>query len=146
MMMNAPVIVPRMELTVLINRLEAATSRLEDIASAAIEAPKTNGSLPAAASIVAGGIAIPPTPQMPKTVAEPLPALVEDFDTFITNSVKNYVNLSDAIGGSISEQVRIILPGRISKTDTFNRLLNSIMPLLDSENSSTLLLRRRSQI
>jgi adenylyl cyclase-associated protein len=127
-MMDAPVIVPRTELMVLINRLEAATSRLEDMASAATEVPKTNGSLPAAASVVAGGIAITPTPPVPKTITEPLPALVEDFDAFIANTVKNYVNLSDSIGGSVSEQVHIILPVRISKTDTLNRPLESIMP------------------
>lgn len=97
--------VSRMDLTAIINRLEAATSRLEDMAASAIDisgapAPAPTGPLPP-----------PPTgavraaPEQPRVIAEPLPESVEDFDSFITGPVKKYVNLSDEIGGLVSEQV-----------------------------------------
>lgn len=101
---KAPILVARIELTPIIRRLEAATSRLEDMASAIVEAPKTNGALPAIAT-PAGGAAAASEPAAPKTVTEPLPPMIEDFDTFIETTVKKYVNLSNEIGGPVAEQV-----------------------------------------
>jgi adenylyl cyclase-associated protein len=101
---DAPIIVTRIELTPILRRLEAATSRLEDMASAVVEAPRTNGALPAvtAAAPVA---AVVSQPAAPKKVAEPLPQMVEDFDTFIDTAVKKYVDISNEIGGPVAEQV-----------------------------------------
>jgi adenylyl cyclase-associated protein len=93
-------------LTCLLHRLEAATSRLEDMASSTIPPLTANGT--AATSAI-----LPPPPpplpvQEPPKPQEPVPELVEDFDAFIKNSVKKYVALSDAIGGPIAEQVGIV--------------------------------------
>lgn len=100
--------VSQTELTVILHRLEAATSRLEDMAASTIELPKINGV--AATPAPTGPLPPPPAPrapaQPPKPVVEALPESVEDFDTFITGPVKKYVNLSDEIGGPIAEQVR----------------------------------------
>lgn len=98
-------IIPKDALTALARRLEAATSRLEDMASATIEAPKINGSSIQSAVPTA---TLPPAPvAAPETpVAEPLPTSVEYFDTFITGPLKRFVNLSDELGGSVAEQVR----------------------------------------
>jgi adenylyl cyclase-associated protein len=102
--------VSRTELTAIIRRLEAATSRLEDMASATIELPKTNGTAPTPAPtgpLPAPPVISPAAPVAPKAVVEPLPDSIEDFDSFITTTVKKYVNLSDEIGGPVAEQVWI---------------------------------------
>jgi adenylyl cyclase-associated protein len=99
-----PVIVSRIELTPIIRRLEAATSRLEDMASAVVEAPKMNGASPAVTT-AAPAAAVASQPAAPKKVAEPLPQMIEDFDTFIDTAIKKYVDLSNEIGGPVAEQV-----------------------------------------
>jgi adenylyl cyclase-associated protein len=101
---KAPVIVTRVELTPIIRRLEAATSRLEDMASAVIEAPKTNGAS-SAVTAAAPAAAAASQPTAPKMVVEPLPPMIEDFDSFIETAVKKYVDLSNEIGGPVAEQV-----------------------------------------
>jgi len=99
-------IIPSDTLTTLVHRLEAATSRLEDIASATIESPKPNGasphSPPAAAPLP------PPIPSVAEPVkpkADPLPESVEDFDSFINGTVKKFLTLSDELGGPLAQQV-----------------------------------------
>lgn len=99
-----PGIFSKIELTPIIRRLEAATSRLEDMASTVVEAPKTNGASPAVTA-AAPAAAVASQPAAPKRVAEPLPQMIEDFDTFIDTAVKKYVNLSNEIGGPVAEQV-----------------------------------------
>lgn len=135
--------VSRLDLTAIINRLEAATSRLEDMAASAIDisgapAPAPTGPLP-----------LPPTaaraaPEPPKPVQEPLPESVEDFDAFITGPVKKYVNLSDELGGLVAEQVWSI--GRIgdNKVDDNCRLQLFCERLRNNENSSSLPQRPRN--
>ncbi|KAI9695941.1 MAG: hypothetical protein M1820_008353 [Bogoriella megaspora] len=95
-------------LTTLIKRLEAATSRLEDIASSSLEqAPSsasTNGSISAPTT------AIPPrtsstqtvTPLPPKNTS--LPQSVQDFDALINGDVNAFVTMSQKLGGPIAEQ------------------------------------------
>lgn len=101
----APVIIDRIELTPWINRLEAATSRLEDMASSVGDAPKTNGASPTVSAPTAAA-AVRPQPVTPQKVAEPLPQTVEDFDAFIDTAVKKYVDRSNEIGGPVAEQVQ----------------------------------------
>lgn len=97
-------VIPKVALTSLIHRLEAATSRLEDMASSAIEPPKLNGSAAPSPAPVAP---LPATPMVMKAapLPEPLPESVEDFDTFLSGPFKKFVNLSDELGGAVSEQV-----------------------------------------
>lgn len=103
--------VPRDELTAIIRRLEAATSRLEDIASATVEPATSNAqsNITGAPSLPAptGPLPPPPTslPAVPKEVVEPLPASVEEFDGFLAGAIKKYVTLSDGLGGSVAAQV-----------------------------------------
>jgi hypothetical protein len=104
-------------LTRLIARLEAATSRLEDIASSAAEyepeagangAPTAPGAKSAkgvplaAAGVAAAGASPTPKPQ------EDIPPMIGDLDTLIRGDVADYVKLSNApaFGGPIGEQVR----------------------------------------
>jgi len=99
--------IPREALTSLVHRLEAATSRLEDMASSTIEAPKTNGTAPALTS-AASPVAPIPTPRLSeptKPLPEPLPESVEEFDNFLKGPLKKFVNLSDELGGAVAQQV-----------------------------------------
>lgn len=122
------------KLTRLTRRLEAATSRLEDLVTPAFEdpassaTPRENGdnstttrtpaaserNTPAAAAgAVGGGAAAAPvaaaaaaanTISPPKPADDPVPESVEDFDTFLDTSVKKYVDLSIEIGGAVAAQ------------------------------------------
>lgn len=98
------------ELTAIINRLEAATSRLEDMATSTIDPPRLNGAAPTPAPT--GPLPAPPTtsqappPQPPKVAQEVLPESVEEFDALINGAVKKFVNLSDEVGGAIAAQVQ----------------------------------------
>lgn len=99
--------IPKDALTALVRRLEAATSRLEDMASAAVDTPKTNGTVApstAAASVAPAAAPTPPAPAKP--IPEPVPESVEEFDAFLGGTLKKFVNLSDELGGPVSEQVR----------------------------------------
>jgi hypothetical protein len=92
-------------LTRTIYRLEAATSRLEDIASstAGIELPQSTNGAPSPSAAV-----VPAPPQAPPVPAkEELPPMIEDFDTLIRGDVKAYHTLSTSksIGGLLGEQV-----------------------------------------
>lgn len=99
------------------NRLEAATSRLEDIASSTLELPQavpalqqtlaspTSGVSTASALPTPAPTPVPAPPPAPKAPAEPLPECIEEFDAFIKNSVGKFAELSKNIGGLIAEQV-----------------------------------------
>ena len=106
---NTPVKIFESELTAFLHRLEAATSRLEDIAAATVEPSKANGPVPAPPPTGP----LPPIPaaaasQTPEPVKAPAPLLpqsVEEFDLFITGALKKFVDLSDEVGGPVAEQV-----------------------------------------
>lgn len=84
-------------------RLEAATSRLEDMATsvdsshsetiAAIQKTQSGQGEAASSSSV---IAPPP---------EPVPPSIEDFDAIIENDVKHFVTTSESLGGLVEQQV-----------------------------------------
>ena len=92
----------------MITRLEAATSRLEDIASTTLENQSVpNGIPPVAASAAA---AVPPSQAQAQSAPKqapppPLPPSIEAFDDLINNEIKSFVDLSEAIGGLLAEQV-----------------------------------------
>jgi len=101
-------------LTTLIKRLEAATSRLEDIASSTTE-------LPQAASLTTSSPAASVPASAPTSKAAPvedLPESVEEFDAFISSSVQKYVDASNKLGGVIAEQAVKVLEG-FKKQRTF---------------------------
>lgn len=103
-------------LTTLIKRLEAATSRLEDMAASTIDLPKINGAAPTPAPT--GPLPPPPTravAEAPKPVAEALPESVEDFDAFLAGPLKRYVDLSDEVGGPVAEQASSVFRGFTSQ-------------------------------
>lgn len=93
------------------DRLEAATSRLEDIASSVDGAP--SGSLGAAAvrdphiTAAATESSATVTPVLEALPAEPLPKSIEDFDKIIEEEVAAFVEASTKIGGLVEEQVGV---------------------------------------
>ncbi|KXH56511.1 hypothetical protein CSAL01_03336 [Colletotrichum salicis] len=104
-------------LTTLIKRLEAATARLEDIATSTIELPQA---VPALNQSVASppdasnASAPPPPPQAPATPQappEPIPESIEEFDQFIATSVEKYVKTSQQLGGLVADQAAKVLQG-----------------------------------
>ena len=84
-------------------RLEAATSRLEDIASTVEPSQPLADGTPAAAPAAGAaiGTAVTPAPAPP----EPLPRSIEDFDHLIEEDVTAFVTASGKIGGLVEEQV-----------------------------------------
>ncbi|ROT39438.1 adenylyl cyclase-associated protein [Sodiomyces alkalinus F11] len=106
-------------LTTLIKRLEAATARLEDIASSTIELPQAPplGSELTSSPPVAFDAPTPPPPPQPTAnatsapVSDPLPESIEQFDAFINETVDGYVKLSKHLGGLVAEQASEVLRG-----------------------------------
>ena len=90
-------------------RLEAATSRLEDMVPTMTDSSTSaNGqpALPEAGLSTGRGSDRPSgTVTSPKPVLEPLPPAIDDFDALINGDVKTYVNMSEEIGGLVAEQV-----------------------------------------
>ena len=90
-------------------RLEAATSRLEDmVPNMSDTAASTNGvqsaqaqGMPAAAGMVQSRGYAP----QPLRHTETLPPTIDDFDSTINDEVKTFVNMSEEIGGLVAEQV-----------------------------------------
>ncbi|KAK7748990.1 suppressor of rasval19 [Cytospora paraplurivora] len=104
-------------LTTLIKRLEAATSRLEDIASSTIEIPQAVPALQETLASPIASQAATPTPDAPAPTPapvpaeEPLPESIEDFDDFLKTSVANYSKLSAGLGGLIADQAVKVVEG-----------------------------------
>ncbi|KAF2763697.1 hypothetical protein EJ03DRAFT_58441 [Teratosphaeria nubilosa] len=91
-------------LTVLLRRLEAATSRLEDVADSAegrSQATPLARQTPNGAASAAPFLAPPPPPP-----AE-LPPSVKDFDALIDNELAEYVQLSKSIDPVVAEQAAV---------------------------------------
>ena len=112
-------------LTTLIHRLEAATSRLEDIANSANSlesqangsAPPTagltpNGSMPDVSAPHGGGGAGVGGSREPSTgtvmaVKEDLPPRIEDMDELLERETKNFVEASNGLDPLVEEQVSV---------------------------------------
>ncbi len=99
---------PQTMLMRLICRLEAATSRLEDMAQATIDpSAQTNGIASPSSTSTGGafsGDAGVPGPA-PKQITELLPPAIDDFDGVMNGEVKTFVNTSEELGGLVAEQV-----------------------------------------
>lgn len=107
----APRLPQQLALTIL-TRLEAATSRLEDMVptigdpALAANCDLSNGDQGmTAAEGMAQARGVPPTPQKQ---LETLPPAIDDFDGIINGEVKTFVNMSEEIGGLVAEQVQAL--------------------------------------
>ncbi|KHN97851.1 Adenylate cyclase-associated CAP [Metarhizium album ARSEF 1941] len=105
-------------LTTLIKRLEAATSRLEDIATST-ELPKDVPALKQTIASPTGVSLTSTTPSTatasvkttPKQTEEPVPESIEEFQQFISSSVGKYVKISNELGGVVAKQAAEVLKG-----------------------------------
>lgn len=93
------------------NRLEAATSRLEDIATS-VDGPTPNGlsgsttrDMETTAAVTESTATITAIPETKPP--EPLPKSIEAFDKIIDEEVAEYVEASTKIGGLVEEQVSL---------------------------------------
>jgi adenylyl cyclase-associated protein len=87
--------------------LEAATSRLEDIATTVDGAGVTQNGAPAQTQHAAAIVPMPEAPSAPSPAPqEPLPRSIEDFDKLIEEDITSFVTASGKIGGLVEEQVR----------------------------------------
>ena len=101
--------VSRKQLADWMRRLEAATSRLEDmVPNMSGPAASTNGvqsaqaqGMPTAEGMGQSRGNAPP----PYRHTETLPPTIDDFDSTINDEVKTFVNMSEEIGGLVAEQV-----------------------------------------
>ena len=97
----------------IIGRLEAATSRLEDMV------PNMSDPTASANGVrsVSGQASTPSEAmgrarenvQSPRRM-ETLPPVIDDFDATINSEVKTFVNMSEEIGGLVAEQVCRLRP------------------------------------
>lgn len=93
-------------LTTLLLRLEAATSRLEDIATSVDSThPETIAAISTAQATIAENAAAAAIPVAAAVPPEPLPRSIEDFDNVINEDVKEFVSASEAVGGLVQQQV-----------------------------------------
>lgn len=106
-------------LTRFLRRLEAATSRLEDIASSSQSADGLEvvpGTSAAAVNRSAGAVQSHPSSIPPSSVAAPaapaalphqtLPRSVEEFDSIVQDDLQPFATLSDKLGDAVKDQVR----------------------------------------
>jgi adenylyl cyclase-associated protein len=103
-------------LTALVSRLEAATSRLEDIATSTHGLDPTSRSVGPTPSSISSSIppSAGPTATIPaaKTgaaapIEEDLPAVVVEFDTIVKDDLAPLEKISQGLGGLVAEQVRL---------------------------------------
>ncbi|PWY94878.1 hypothetical protein BO94DRAFT_531829 [Aspergillus sclerotioniger CBS 115572] len=95
-------------LTTLIKRLEAATSRLEDMAMS-LDDPNSPKTI-APAAVPESAAPEPPKPAPPAApAAAPVPPQIQDFNTLINEDVRNFVELGAKIDGLVGEQSKMVL-------------------------------------
>ena len=140
---------PELSLT-LLKRLEAATSRLEDmVPNMGDQSAATNGLSAADQDSQApegvkqlGASDAPPSPV-------PLPPAIDDFDAVINGDVNKFVTMSEHIGGLVAEQVSIQNTGLFVKIQFLKPVSSRPLysePSLLSANFSSLPQNRGSPI
>ncbi|KAM4064768.1 adenylyl cyclase-associated protein [Hirsutella rhossiliensis] len=98
-------------LTTLIKRLEAATSRLEDIATST-DLPEDVSALDqSAASAPNTSTATKGPPGSKPSTSEPLPESIDEFDVLLSSSVDKYAKLSKQLGGVVAQQAAEVVKG-----------------------------------
>jgi len=91
-------------LTRLTARLEAATSRLEDIASSTLDAGTSRTSnVHTTHSIIPANHGIAVSPPLTPSPAPTTPPSIRDFDTLLTNDLKPFDDISRELGGIVAE-------------------------------------------
>ncbi|GJN88596.1 hypothetical protein Rhopal_001562-T1 [Rhodotorula paludigena] len=102
-------------LNALLKRLEAACSRLEDVALT----HASSGGVPSSASAVSGAHLAAPVaaPAPPPKGAEQLAPAVQAFQDLVDGPLTAYVDLSKELGGLIAEQAQQVANGFLAQKD-----------------------------
>ena len=95
-------------------RLEAATSRLEDMVPSLGDGSASPNEISAGQPQYNDDHARGASPAV-KHEVETLPPSIDDFDAMINGDVETYVNMSEEIGGLVAEQVRTFQENRGSR-------------------------------
>ena len=107
---NVTVRVPEANFGSFIARLEAATSRLEDLVPTTDSADTaTDGSTEAPQNSASRNVSGPsgPSSTLPPGPSEQMPPAIQDFNTLIKTEVKVFVDHSQRIGSHVADQVRL---------------------------------------
>jgi adenylyl cyclase-associated protein len=100
--MDRSIAAPRPKLICIFRRLEAATSRLEDMATS-IDSTHPSTVAAISSSAVAPESGTTGTPAEGPS-AEKLPPTIADFDKVINGEVKTFVAASEKLGGLVEQQ------------------------------------------
>ena len=114
-----------------LRRLEAATSRLEDMASATIDPNASTNGVPSISPSAVNASTSDRAAEMlepPKQVADPLPPVIDNFDSIINGDVTAFVNKSEDIGGVLAEQVFMSSIYRVKDESSSNYNIGCICP------------------
>jgi adenylyl cyclase-associated protein len=102
--MERPIAASKSMLTTIYNRLEAATSRLEDMATS------IDSSHPSTVAAISNSAVAPPNPSRTSAStavpsADRLPPSIKDFDRIVDQDVNSFVTASEKVGGLVEQQV-----------------------------------------
>jgi adenylyl cyclase-associated protein len=92
-------------LTTLIKRLEAATSRLEDLASSSASSAAVSNNL--SRNSVGGQPTVVSSQNNDAIVGGEVPPALAAYDELIEGPLKNFLEISKAIGGLVEDQVKL---------------------------------------
>ena len=95
-------------LTSMIRRLEAATSRLEDIASVSIPNGAGDAPIQSVGGTVGGGPTAGGSTGTPTAPVESAPPVIEAFDQLVNTELKNWLELSAIMGDVIGGQSKAV--------------------------------------
>ncbi|GAA5957589.1 hypothetical protein JCM3765_001446 [Sporobolomyces pararoseus] len=129
----------------LLRRLEAATSRLEDIAMTQATAGGMHQVSGASSVGAASGAVAPSTqsnsaapPVIPKEVVKQAPQ-VEAYEQLIQGPLTDYINLSKELGGLIAEQAQQVANGFLAQKDFVQLASNCTKLATSSPQYSTII-------
>ena len=116
-LLGSPAAMPGTRLMAIMNRLEAATSRLEDMTQSTVDSVVTLNGMPFDPATTPKGLSVaaaagrdgqgPPPPPPSLGPALSLPVSIKAFDDLINHDVAKFVKLGEDLGGVVAEQVRL---------------------------------------
>ena len=131
----------------LLRRLEAATSRLEDIASSS-QSDGTTRSTHASSVPITGAASVNGEGARASALspAEELPPVIEEFDQLLQDDLKPFSDIGQKLGGLIADQVSFaIVSCTASNADTQGRPHTSTKPSKPKDKCFSLQTKRRNQ-
>ncbi|CAG8436795.1 22196_t:CDS:2 [Rhizophagus irregularis] len=117
-------------LTTLIKRLEAATSRLEDLASSSASSAAVSNNL--SRNSVGGQPAAVSSQNNDAIVSGEVPPALAAYDELIEGPLKNFLELSKAVGGLVEDQSHVVEDSFIAQRDFIYITTQSSKPNIET--------------